>query len=839
MKILKVLGIIFGVILIILASVFFWLFSKSGNDFLKNTITKIVNEKAPIGLEFTHFKLGFSDFAFSLADKQQSQIALSGNYSLFTFNTNAQINAVVKDLRPYEQLIGIPLNGGVNLNGEITKKSDNLSFKADLNAFKSTINVDVILENYNPKKLFITSKEGINLQSLLAFLNQPSYANGKILLNADLDISDLTSPNGGFQIASDAISPNNTLLQKEYNLTLPKEPIKLAINGKAKANHILTTILANSSYFQLTSEDLLLNLKDYSTNGNLKTIINNIRYNNFAIKTPISGNINLKSNDITNQEATLSLYALTNPILVHSNIPHYKPENAVIKGKDLSIKEILDFTALPYKAQGIINLDAEINTINLTPLNYNLKANLSSSIQSLIFNGLNLASNNSLEATINGNPKTMNIETKSDLFDSKIYANALLKDYSPNNIVVDLENLNLQKISKLLNYDVYGFLSAKATLNNFKDSSFDGNFDLNTSELTLPKQTLNTLSGMEFKHDIVFALNGEGKFKQGEGKAELKATGKDITLKISNALINPKDNAYSADFNFHTPNIANINPLKLPLQGKLTLKGNAGFSDNLPKLYVANQDFGDLELTLANELLKINANNLSAKKIADFTGNSKFIKDGIFNANANLTLKLENTIKNLNGPLRIQGKNIQIYSLDIDALANNYEKTNQINLLDIGAFVLAGPLGVAATKGGDLGQMGLNTILDTKTAIKELEADIDFQKGIANAKDVAFATTKTRIAAKGAINLNNQSFDNFYIGLLNANNCAKYSQKIEGTLANPKIQITQTAVNTAINLAASLLDKVTKGAKTITKPITNQEENCKPFYDGAVKHPNK
>ncbi len=50
MKVLKILGITFAVILIILASTIFWVFSNSGNEFLKKTITKIANEKAPIGL---------------------------------------------------------------------------------------------------------------------------------------------------------------------------------------------------------------------------------------------------------------------------------------------------------------------------------------------------------------------------------------------------------------------------------------------------------------------------------------------------------------------------------------------------------------------------------------------------------------------------------------------------------------------------------------------------------------------------------------------------------------------------------------------------------------------
>lgn len=818
-----------------------WLFSASGNEFLKNKITQIANEKAPIGLEFTHFKLDSSSYAFGITDKQSSQVAISGEYSLFTLNTQAKVSAVIKDLSPYEALIGMKLNGGVSLNGDVLKESGNLTIKADINAFQSAIHTDITLQNFNPKRLFVSSKEGIDIAALLHFLNQPNYANGKLLLNADLDISNLTAPKGGFQIASSAIAPNTALFAKDYGVILPTDPIKLAINGQAKGESILATILATSSYLNLNSQNLALSLKDYATNGDVKLALQNITASGFALKNPINANLNLKSTAITNQEATLALNLITNPILAHVAIPNYSPKNATLSAKNLDLKELLDFASLPYEAKGAINLDAKIDAINLETLNYKLDANLSSAIESLVFNNLNLANNNAFNANIKGDSKTLEIVANSDLFDSKLSANARLENYAPNTISLDLQNLNLQKLAKLFGYDANGFLNAKANLKNFKDSSFanfDGDFNLHSQSLTIAKNTLNALSGMQFKKDLTLSLSGDGRFSNGAGQAELKANGKDLNVEITNAKANLKSNTYSADFLINTPNIANINPLAMNLQGPLTLKGKAGFANNIPSFYLQNQDFGNLTIDLANEKLKLIGNKLDMKKIANFTGNGKIIKGGILNANADLTVKgldTQTILRNLNGPLALSASNLEIYSIDIDALAKNFEKSNEISLLDVGAFVLAGPLGIAATKGSNVGMMGLNTLVDTKTAIKQLEARLDIKNGIAHASDVAFATGKTRIAAKGAINLNNNAFENFAIGILDEKNCAKYSQNIKGTLTSPKIEVTKTTISTAINLATSLFGKLKKGAEKVVQKEDNSK--CEPFYNGIVKHP--
>ena len=172
-KFFKYLGIFIAIIALAVIGIAMWLFSESGNEFLKNKITQIANEKAPIGVEFTYFKLDSNSYAFGITDKQKSQIAISGKYSLLTLNTQAQVNAVIKNLSPYEKLIGMKLNGGASLNGNIIKDSGDLGIKADITAFESAIHADITLQDFNPKRLFISSKEGINIASLLYFLNQP------------------------------------------------------------------------------------------------------------------------------------------------------------------------------------------------------------------------------------------------------------------------------------------------------------------------------------------------------------------------------------------------------------------------------------------------------------------------------------------------------------------------------------------------------------------------------------------------------------------------------------------------------------------------------------------
>lgn len=841
--------ILFGVILIALLLIVggvSWLFSKNGNAFLQDKITQIANQRAPIGLVFTEFKLGINSYAFTITDKQESQIAIQGEYSLLGLDTIAQIQASIKDLAPYEKLLGMRLNGGIELRGNLLKHSKTLGIKADISAFNSTLFTDITLEDFKPKRLFVDGKNGIDLEALLTFLNQPKYANGRILFNADMDLTNLQEPNGGFSVASDAIMPNSKLLAQTYGITLPKDPLQLVIQGTTEHNNVTAKLLLLSSYLNVESQNLQANLMDFSSNGDINIQLKDISIKDLMLKTPLLATLHLQSSSLADQEATFILNLLTNPILAHLIMPHYTPQQITLQAQDLSLRALKQLASSyanlkDYSLDGTLNFHALLDKIQLSPLHYTINAKLQSNVASLSYQNVEIAKNNAVFVEIHGNAKDLKTSMTSDLFDAQLLANLQLHNTLPTSLQATIESLNLQKFAKLLGYNAQGVFNAKVNVKSFEHSTFDADIDIQSPKILLTKQLLNSLSGLEFKNDLNFALKGSGTLKDGKGHAMLNLDSKELQIQIPHASMDINNALYAANFAFSTPEIATINPLALPLKGAILLQGSASFADNKPSIMLQNKDFGNLELSFKDQRLRVVGEDLDLRKLADFSGNGQYIKGGIAHLNADLMLQGQDAktlIKNLSGNVELRTRDLEIYSLDIDALARGYENANTMNLLDIGALVLAGPLGLAATKGSNAGIMGLNAMIDSKTLIPELVANLSLDNGVAHAQDVAFATTKTRLAAIGAINLNNNAFEDFSIGLLDKNNCAQYSQSITGTLDNPEIAITHTTIQTAVNLATSALRRLKKGTQAINEHILLREnKTCKPFYNGSVKHP--
>lgn len=159
---------------------------------------------------------------------------------------------------------------------------------------------------------------------------------------------------------------------------LPNDSIKLAINGVAKGDSITTELLATSSYLTMESKNLKANIVDFSSNGAIQISVKNIGFNDFMLKTPLVANLNLKSSKITNQEATLALNILTNPILAHIVMPNYTPQSIKLNAQDLSLNELVNLAGSyvdmkDYALNGSLNLNALVDKIQLSPLSYTLK----------------------------------------------------------------------------------------------------------------------------------------------------------------------------------------------------------------------------------------------------------------------------------------------------------------------------------------------------------------------------------------------------------------------------------------------------------------------------------
>ncbi|MBI5492574.1 MAG: AsmA family protein [Deltaproteobacteria bacterium] len=179
------------------------------------------------------------------------------------------------------------------------------------------------------------------------------------------------------------------------------------------------------------------------------------------------------------------------------------------------------------------------------------------------------------------------------------------------------------------------------------------------------------------------------------------------------------------------------------------------------------------------------------------------------------------------GEVSLRGHDLVFEGFDLDRVLEKYEKSQQINLADVGAFFVAGPLGALFAKGYDFGSIYKES-LGGKSAIRRLVSDWKVEKGVAGAKDVAFTTNKNRIALKGKLDFVGDRFEGVTVAVLNANSCAVYSQKIEGPFKKPRIDKPNIVMR-------SLMGPIISLAK---KPFEMLEGGrCEVFYSGSLDQP--
>jgi AsmA protein len=202
--------------------------------------------------------------------------------------------------------------------------------------------------------------------------------------------------------------------------------------------------------------------------------------------------------------------------------------------------------------------------------------------------------------------------------------------------------------------------------------------------------------------------------------------------------------------------------------------------------------------------------------------------EGLVDFSADLTASgesLEEIKQSLSGDFSLSGENLILYSIDIDALIPKYENTQNFNLVDIGAFFIAGPYGPVLTKGFNFTRL-YEESQGGKGIIKKLVSVWKVKKGIAEATDVAIASKKYRIAMKGGLNLSSNCFNDVIVAVVDKQGKAVYSQKLYGSFLKPQIE------------KVSILKSITGSVSNLLTDAWNliRDENHI-FYKGAVADP--
>ncbi len=226
--------------------------------------------------------------------------------------------------------------------------------------------------------------------------------------------------------------------------------------------------------------------------------------------------------------------------------------------------------------------------------------------------------------------------------------------------------------------------------------------------------------------------------------------------------------------------------------------------------------------------INLKVSNLDFTKLQGSFGSKKVI-GGKGDLNASLTMKEKGSRKlmsNMDGTFSLRGDNLVIYTMDLDKVLSSFETSQTFNLVDVGAFFIAGPLSTVAIKGYRYGDV-YNQTRGGQGTITQFMSHWRIRDGVADAIDCALATHHNRVALKGKLDLVSERYDNVIVALLNDKGCAKFKQGISGPFSSPKIG----AVSAVESLAGPIFN-LYRQAKSIV-----QGGKCEVFYNGSVQQP--
>jgi uncharacterized protein involved in outer membrane biogenesis len=269
-----------------------------------------------------------------------------------------------------------------------------------------------------------------------------------------------------------------------------------------------------------------------------------------------------------------------------------------------------------------------------------------------------------------------------------------------------------------------------------------------------------------------------------------------------------------------------LSDVKLKLAAK---QGLFEFSDIAMRAY-GGRGSGDVHANFTGHLPAYRVHYVLASfRIEEFWKNfsQKKIGAGLMNFSTDLTLSgytvLELTASSV-GEASLRGSNLTLATGDLDGELSRYESTQKFSLIDVGAFLVAGPLGLAVTKGYDFAR-----VLDSpggSSEIPSLTSEWQIEHGVALAKDVAMTTAKNRIALKGALDFVNDRFQDVTVALVDKRGCVRVQQTAHGPFSQPDVE------------KPNVLVSMTGPVHTLFKQAKHlMGGHCEVFYAGSLPPP--
>ena len=204
------------------------------------------------------------------------------------------------------------------------------------------------------------------------------------------------------------------------------------------------------------------------------------------------------------------------------------------------------------------------------------------------------------------------------------------------------------------------------------------------------------------------------------------------------------------------------------------------------------------------------------------------VPEGSVDLAANLSMQgktVKDMRQTLQGQVSLRGNHLVLKGRDLDREFARFESSQTFNLVDVGAFFFAGPVGLAVTKGYNFASILQGS--EGRSEIPTLVSDWNVERGVALSRDVAIATTKNRVALQGRLDFVNERFGDVTVALIDDKGCIRAQQTIHGAFNKPVVEDPSTL--------KALSGPVVKLLRQVGSLFPGGE--CEVFYAGLVAAP--
>jgi AsmA protein len=197
-----------------------------------------------------------------------------------------------------------------------------------------------------------------------------------------------------------------------------------------------------------------------------------------------------------------------------------------------------------------------------------------------------------------------------------------------------------------------------------------------------------------------------------------------------------------------------------------------------------------------------------------------------FSVNLSMQGKTAHELKQTaEGEATLRGDNLTLDGRDLDREISRYARSQNFNLVDVGGVFFMGPLGLAVTKGYNFANLFAGK--GGSSRVNTFVSGWKVERGVAQAKDVALATNKNRIALRGGLDFVNDEFTDVIVAVIDARGCATMRQKIRGPFQKPVVE--------KPNVLKSVAEPALKLLKQTREVLGGG--SCDMFYAGSVAPP--